>query len=103
MSKEKTAEATTELEQPTEQQTPQEAAEQPVDAAFMDDPEVLAYINLKVQEGVQKALQGKTPKANTADPTAAERAAFQKMSYKERLKLYNSNPHDYHKLAKGSM
>lgn len=70
--------------------------------SFTDDPEIAAFIELKVQEGIQKALQGKPPKANTTDPTEQERRSFEKMTYKERLTLFNSNPHTYNKLSKGS-
>ena len=68
---------------------------------FMNDPNIIAFIEKQVQEGIQKALQGTPPKASTADPTAAEKAAFDKMTYKEKLKLFTSNPHTYNKLAKG--
>lgn len=70
---------------------------------FMKDPEVLAYIALQVREGIQEALKGTAPKANTTDPTAQERERFEKMTYKERLNLFNSNPHAYNKLVKRSV
>ena len=81
-------------------QTPPDAPEATT-GDFMTNPAVLAYIDAKVAEGVAKALQGKPPKANTADPSAAEKARFDKMGYKERLKLFMSDPHTYQKL-KGS-
>jgi len=70
--------------------------------SFTEDPEVAAFIELKVNEGIQKALQGKPPRANTTDPTEAQRRDFQKMTYKERLKLFNSDPLTYNKLSKGA-
>ena len=70
--------------------------------SFTDDPEISAFIELKVQEGIQKALQGKTPRANTTDPTDGQRKNFDKMTYRERLNLFNSDPQTYNKLAKGA-
>ena len=68
---------------------------------FMSNPDVIAYIDQKIAEGVQNALKGKPPKANTTDPSATERAEFEKMSYRERVNLFNSDPHTYNKLTKG--
>ena len=70
--------------------------------SFADDPEIAAYIDLRVQEGIQKALQGKTPRANTADPTETQRKDFEKMTYRERLNLFNSDPQTYNKLSRGA-
>lgn len=80
------------------QMPPQEAAT----GDFMKDPEVLAFISLQVQEGIQKALQGKPPRVNTTDPTEQEYKSFAKMTYRERLNLFNTNPQTYNKLAKGA-
>jgi len=68
---------------------------------FLNNPNVLAFIQKSVQEGIQQALKGKAPKASAINPTAAERTAFDKMTYKQRVQLFQSNPHSYHKLAKG--
>ena len=68
---------------------------------FLNDPAVLAYIESAVQEGIKKALKGKPPKANTADLTEQEHNNFEKMTYKERLNLFKSNPQTYYKLSKG--
>lgn len=81
--------------------TPQDAPEAPA-SGFMSDPAVLSYIDEQVQELVKKALQGKPPRVNTTDPTEQERRSFEKMTYKERLNLFNSNPQSYNKLSKGS-
>lgn|GEM_PF-2269074 len=89
------------VEEPT-QDTAQEAAASPT-VDFTKDPEIAAYIDLRVQEGIQKALQGKPPKVSTVDSTEQERKNFDKMTYKERLTLFNSNPQAYNKLSKGSM
>ena len=67
-----------------------------------DDPEISSYIDKMVQRGVKQALRGNTPKANTTDNTAEERAKFEKMTYKERLNLFNTNPQSYYKLSKGA-
>ena len=91
--------STEQTEQPEPQQTPPEAES----GDFMSNPDVQAYISKQVQEGIQKALQGKAPRANTADMTAAERAAFNQMTYKERLKLFQADPHTYNKLTQRSV
>lgn len=68
---------------------------------FMKDPAILSYIAEQVKQGIQEALKGAVPKANTVDPSLQEKAAFEKMSYKDRVKLFQSNPDLYNKLAKG--
>jgi len=68
---------------------------------FLNNPAVTAYIEKAIQEGIQNALKGITPKANTADHTEQEKKNFEKMTYKERLNLFNSNPHVYKKLVGG--
>ena len=90
----------------TDQQPEQTETTQPDTAAttdFMNNPDVLAFIEKQVNEGIQKALKGTRPRANTVAPSETEKAQFEKMSYKERLKLFQSNPQSYQKLAKGSM
>jgi|GEM_PF-3875719 len=82
--------------------TPPDAPESPT-SDFMNDPDVIAYIEKKVAEGVTKALIGKAPRMNTVNVTEAEKAIFEKMTYKDRLRLYQSNPLSYQKLAKGSI
>lgn len=89
------------LEQIEEPETPDSTPETPV--SFTDDPEIAAFIELKVNEGIQKALQGKSPRANTTDPTEQEYKNFARMSYKERLNLFNTNPQVYNKLSKGAI
>ena len=88
------------LETTEQTETTQSTTDKPL--SFTDDPEIAAFIELKVSEGIQKALQGKPPKANTTDPTEAQRRNFQKMTYKERLNLFNSDPQTYNKLTKGA-
>ena len=68
---------------------------------FLKNPDVLAYIETQISEGIKKALQGTPPKANTADLTEQEYKQFEKMTYKERLNLFKSNPQTYYKLTKG--
>jgi hypothetical protein len=51
------------------------------------------------QGETKKALRGNPPRANTANTTEQEAKRFEKMTYKERLNLFNSNPQQYHKLA----
>jgi len=83
-----------------------ETTQAEIKPSFTDDPELTAYIDLRVkegiQEGLQKALQGKTPRANTTDPTEQQRNNFERMTYKERLNLFNSDPLTYNKLSRGA-
>jgi len=81
--------------EPTEQEPPA--------ADFLNNPEILEFIQKQVQDGIKKALKGKPPKANTIPASTTEKAEFDKMSYRERLKLYQSNPQAYYKLAKGGI
>ncbi|MDR1754258.1 MAG: hypothetical protein LBR74_05060 [Eubacterium sp.] len=89
-------------EQPLPENTGSEnnSAQTPVND-FTKDPAVMSYIEQQVQEGIKKALQGTPPKANTADPTEQEKKQFDKMTYRERLNLFKTNPQVYSKLAKG--
>jgi hypothetical protein len=68
---------------------------------ILNNPAITEYIEKQVQEGIKKALRGKTPKANTTDATEQETKNFDRMTYKERLNLYKSNPQTYYKLTKG--
>lgn len=68
---------------------------------FLNDPAVIAYIEKQIAEGIQKALKGASPKSNTANPTEQEKKSFEKMTYKERLNLFKTNPMAYQKLSKG--
>jgi len=68
---------------------------------FLNDPTIISYIEKQIAEGIQKALKGKPPKTNTANPTELERKQFEKMTYKERLNLFKTNPQTYYKLSKG--
>jgi hypothetical protein len=67
-----------------------------------NDPKVAEYIKKEVQDGLKSALKGTPPKANTTDATEQEIKKFEKMTYKERLHLFNTNPQSYNKLAKGA-
>ena len=90
------------LQESVEPITPTEPQEAATDD-FISDPRVNAYIETQVALRLNKALQGRPPKANTVNPTAAERTEFDRMTYKERNQLFHSNPQSYHKLAKGSV
>ena len=54
--------------------------------------------NEAVEKLVNERLKGKTPKAQTGAVDGVTKEAFNKMSYKERLELYNSDPELYNKL-----
>ena len=92
-------------ETPTEQpaqDTPEQP--QPLDiTAIMATPELQAAIAEQVQEGIKNALKGHTPKANTVLPSATQKSEFERMTYRERLQLFKSNPHEYNKLSKGGI
>ena len=68
---------------------------------FLSNPDVLSYIDKAIQDGIQKVLKGNTPKANTKEPAEQEFKKFEKMTYKERLNLFKTNPQAYYKLTKG--
>jgi len=95
-------EAATDVHTTDNVNTPTEPQEAATDD-FMSDPRVSAYIETQVNLRLNKALQGRTPKASTVDPTAAERTEFDRMTYKQRNQLFHSNPQAYNKLAKGSV
>ena len=54
--------------------------------------------NEAVERLVNERLKGNTPKAQTGAVEGVTKEAFNKMSYKERLELYNSDPELYNKL-----
>ena len=54
--------------------------------------------NEAVERLVNERLKGKTPKAQTGAVEGVTKEAFNKMSYMERLELYNSDPELYNKL-----
>lgn len=82
-------------------QTPEQDTQEQQDSDFMTNPDIVAYIEKQTAEGIKKALQGNAPKANTTSPTEQEIKRFEKMTYKERLNLFNSDPQSYNKLSKG--
>lgn len=57
-----------------------------------------AYINAEVQ----KRIAGVAPKKDTTNSVAVDKAKFEKMSYKERLQLFNASPETYKKLTIGA-
>ena len=63
--------------------------------------ETQKIIDAKVKEGIAKALEGMTPKADTKPKSAAKKEEFDKMSYRQRLELFKTDPAEYNKLAKG--
>lgn len=94
----------TEAEKPDTEAPEQEAPEEPPEAPandFESNPDIMAYIDKQINEGIRKALKGKAPKASTTDPSEAEKAEFNRMTYKERLQLFQSNPQAYQKLKGG--
>lgn len=55
-------------------------------------------INTKVQDGVKKALSGQAPKVNTQPETGITKERFNKMTYPQKLELYNTNKELYDQL-----
>jgi hypothetical protein len=80
---------------------PAQEAQETAKTGFMSDPDVLAFIEKQIEEGIKKALKGMPPKADMTEPTGQEKKAFDKLTYRERLNLYKSNPQTYHKLTRG--
>jgi len=82
-----------------------ELPDKPENDIINNNPDVLAYIEKAVkdgiQEGIKKALKGQTPKADITNQELADfqRKAFNKMNYKERLNLFISDPQYYNKLT----
>ena len=85
-----------------EQNTPSDVAESTT-SDFLSNPDVLAFIEKQVQEGVKNALKGQTPKANVVSITENQKSEFERMTYKERLQLFKTNPQEYNKLANGGI
>ncbi|MCL1995338.1 MAG: hypothetical protein FWG63_03940 [Defluviitaleaceae bacterium] len=83
------------------EETEQQTEETTLDiAAVLESPEFKAVIDEQVKAGVKEALKGKTPKANTTPPSTIQQSDFDKMTYRERLQFFQSNPHTYNKLVK---
>ncbi len=80
----------------------QQEAAPPATVDFTKDPAAAAFIQSAVTKGIQDALKGKAPRANVTSVTEQERKSFDSMSYKERLKLHQTDPETYNKLAKGA-
>lgn len=63
------------------------------------------YINLRINDlvnaEVNKRLAGSTPKANTTKQEVVTKEQFDRMTYKERLKMFNESPQTYNKLIGG--
>lgn len=58
--------------------------------------------NAAVQKGIEEQLKGKTPKTGAAVSAGITKEQFDKMSYSERVKLYNENKSEYEKLIGGN-
>lgn len=101
MSKEVKTTAEAEIK-PTEPQTApvQDFTQEMFDKAIEANSEALQKaLDSYIQAEISKRLAGLTPKADTTDNLAVERSEFAKMSYKDRLKLYNTSPEKYKKLT----
>lgn len=92
-----------EQEQQQEQETQEARDDTPTDDAIiaaLSNPsdKVKAAIDALIEAGIKKALAGTTPKRQTvkSDPLTPEQ--FTKLTYKERVQLYNTNRPLYEKL-----
>lgn len=61
----------------------------------------VTLFNAKVEQGVNKALTGKSPRMNTSGNTGITKTDFDKMGYKEKVELNQNNPDLYNQLTKG--
>ena len=93
-SKDKTKENETKQEGMKQEETKQSEISQ---------EELQKIIDARVQEGIQKALAGVTPKTNPKPASEIQKEEFDKMGYRQRLELFKSNPSEYNKLAKGGL
>lgn len=56
-------------------------------------------LNIRVEQGVKKALSGNTPKANVGQTQAMTQESFDKLGYLERLELKQKDPETYNKFT----
>lgn len=62
----------------------------------------VTLFNAKVEQGVNKALTGKSPRVNiNGTNTGITKTDFDKMGYKEKVELNQKNPDLYNQLTKG--
>lgn len=94
---------TTMQEQTQPQQEPEAPQEAPTDAAIIEalthpSEAVKLALDALIDAAVKKALAGSTPKRQTvkSDPLTPEQ--FAKLTYKQRVELYQSNRPLYEKL-----
>ena len=57
-------------------------------------------LNAKVEEGVKKALSGKSPKVHARTEKVISSEEFKNMTYPEKVKLKTDNPEMYNKIIK---
>lgn len=93
------------VQEPTSPQTePQGVTITPeqIQAAIADQSgEIGKAVEEYIAAEVKARLAGITPKRNTTDSNAIEQERFNKMSYKDRVKLFLDNPTVYNKLVNG--
>ena len=85
----------------TEETTEQtEETTQPLDITAELKAVIDEQVRLGIKEALKEALKGKTPRANIVPPSTIQKREFKKMTYKERLQLFHSDPHTYNRLVK---
>ena len=60
----------------------------------------VSMFNNKVEEGVKKALSGKSPKVHARTERVITAEEFKNMTYPEKVQLKNDNPEMYNKIIK---
>ena len=60
----------------------------------------VTLFNAKVEEGVKKALSGKSPKVHAKNEKVISAEEFKHMTYPEKVKLKTDNPEMYNKIIK---
>lgn len=87
---------------PEQEKEPVNAADALKTALANPTPEIRAMLDEFVAKEVKAALAGVTPQRDKTDPKAIQKAQFDKMPYKERVKLFMEYPTVYKKLVGGN-
>ena len=61
--------------------------------------EAQAEIAQAQKDYIEALLKGQIPKTSLVAPETQQARDFERMTYRERLNLFNSNPHEYNKLS----
>lgn len=76
---------------------------------ILENEKIAEYISGKIKEGLEASAidkqkpekpKGTTPKSNPSQINESEVKRFKKMSYKERVSMFNADPEQYNELVK---